>query len=70
MKNFIKNLFKKMIQKIVKKSETAEVEETVPVVEPEGYSKKALWKFIIQTLISILTAILTALGATSCIGIE
>lgn len=29
--------------------------------------KKALWKFIIQTLISILTAILTALGASSCV---
>lgn len=29
--------------------------------------KKALWKFIIQTIISILTAILTALGASSCV---
>ena len=29
--------------------------------------KKVLWKFIIQTLISILTAILTALGASSCV---
>ena len=26
------------------------------------------WKFILQTLISILTAILTALGATSCMS--
>ena len=29
--------------------------------------KKAIWKFIIQTAISVLTAILTALGATSCV---
>ncbi|MBR6272063.1 MAG: smalltalk protein [Bacteroidales bacterium] len=29
--------------------------------------KKVLWKFIIQTIISILTAILTALGASSCV---
>lgn len=27
---------------------------------------KAFWKFAIQTVINILTAILTALGATSC----
>lgn len=31
--------------------------------------KKAIWKFIIQTLISILTAILTALGASSCVNL-
>ncbi|MBO6258312.1 MAG: smalltalk protein [Succinivibrio sp.] len=30
--------------------------------------KLKLWKFILQTLISILTAILTALGATSCMS--
>ncbi|MBO7646510.1 MAG: smalltalk protein [Bacteroidales bacterium] len=30
-------------------------------------SKKEVWKFIIQTIISILTAILTALGASSCV---
>ena len=33
----------------------------------EGNSKKELWKFIIQTIISILTAILAALGASSCV---
>ncbi len=31
-------------------------------------SKKDTWKMIIQTLISILTAIGTTLGMTSCIG--
>ncbi|UKK54875.1 smalltalk protein [Prevotella sp. E2-28] len=28
--------------------------------------KKAIWKFVIQTTISILSAIATALGVTSC----
>lgn len=35
--------------------------------EPNANPKKELWKFILQTLISILTAILTALGASSCV---
>ena len=29
-------------------------------------SNKQLWKFAIQTVINILAAVLTALGATSC----
>ncbi|MBR3111394.1 MAG: smalltalk protein [Prevotella sp.] len=39
----------------------------IPEVPEQGSSKKKLWKFIIQTLINILAAILTALGATSCL---
>jgi len=46
------------------------MEPVVPGEEPAGNSKQAIWKFILQTLISILTAILTALGATSCMGIH
>ena len=30
--------------------------------------KKETWKFIIQTIIAILTAIATRLGVTSCIA--
>jgi hypothetical protein len=30
--------------------------------------KKETWKFIIQLVISILTAIATTLGVTSCMG--
>jgi len=30
--------------------------------------KKEVWKFVIQTIISVLTAIATALGATSCMN--
>ena len=30
--------------------------------------KKELWKFVIQTAISILSAIATALGVTSCVA--
>ena len=29
--------------------------------------KRETWKFIIQTIVAILTAILTSLGVTSCI---
>ena len=31
--------------------------------------KKETWKYIIQTIIAILTAILTTLGVTSCMGV-
>ena len=31
-------------------------------------SNKETWKFIIQTLAAILTAIATSLGVTSCMG--
>jgi hypothetical protein len=31
--------------------------------------KKDTWKFIIQTIIAILTAILTSLGVSSCMGL-
>ena len=30
--------------------------------------KRQLWRFVIQTTISILTAIATALGVTSCMA--
>ncbi len=30
---------------------------------------KETWKYIIQTIIAILTAILTTLGVTSCMGV-
>jgi len=47
------------------------IKNLLHVSDPEpgtdANSKKALWKFIIQTAISILTAILTALGASSCV---
>ncbi|MBO7068366.1 MAG: smalltalk protein [Bacteroidaceae bacterium] len=29
---------------------------------------KEKWKYIIQTIVAILTAILTTLGVTSCMG--
>ena len=73
----MKKLFQKILEKLVKKAVKKSVEAVegedpvvVPEVEPGGDSKKALWKFILQTLISILTAILTALGATSCMGVH
>lgn len=33
-------------------------------------SKNKFWKFVIQTAINVLAAVLTALGATSCMGLH
>ena len=52
----MKNLFAKLA------SQSSDV-----MSDSDQNPKRNLWKFIIQTLISILTAILTALGATSCV---
>jgi hypothetical protein len=40
----------------------------LPKIVPGGLSKKETAKFIIQLIASIASAILTALGATSCVG--
>ena len=75
----MKKLFQKLLAKLVKKAINKSVNDVVsnpdaPEVNPfvvlGDDSKKNLWKFILQTLISILTAILTALGATSCMGLH
>ena len=65
----MKKLFQKILNKLIKKS-VSEVVESVPTIDVENNGKKDFWKFVIQTLISILTAILTALGATSCMGLH
>ena len=64
------SIFQKLIAKIVKKSVSDVVSnpEVVSGVLPSDEGKRNIWKFVIQTLISILTAILTALGATSCVA--
>ena len=79
----MKTLFQKLIAKFVKKAINKSVNDAVanPDVTPEvpkvesvtilgDNSKKNFWKFVVQTAISILTAILTALGATSCMGLH
>ena len=72
----MKKLFQKLLAKLVKKAINKSVNDAVsnpgvdPIVVPGDDSKKNLWKFILQTLISILTAILPALGATSCMGLH
>ena len=74
MKKVFQIILGKFLKKAVKKAVTNNnvvVPDVEPVIlgeEPTADSKKALWKFVIQTLISILTAILTALGATSCVS--
>ena len=70
----MKKIFSKLFQKLIKKSVSDVVSNPEVPVAPDAESvndsKKQFWKFILQTLISILTAILTALGATSCMGIH
>ena len=79
----MKKIFQKLLAKLVKKAINKSVNDVVsnpdvsdvsalPDVEPitlsSDNSKKALWKFFLQTLINILAAVLTALGTTSCIS--
>ena len=66
----MKKFFQKLLGKLVKKSveDVVSNPEVVKNVLPTDEGKRNIWKFVIQTLISILTAILTALGATSCVS--
>ena len=76
----MKKLFQKIFGKLLKKAINESVSDVVsnpevpalpdvePITTPGDNSKKALWKFIIQTLINILAAVLTALGTTSCVS--
>lgn len=76
MKKILSKIFGKIIKKAINKSvndvvseqEVPVLQDMEPVTLPNDNSKKALWKFIIQTLINILAAVLTALGATSCVS--
>ena len=76
MKKIISKLFGKLIKKAINKSvndivsnpDMPEVPEVEPITLSGGDSKKSLWIFIIQTLINILAAVLTALGTTSCVS--
>jgi hypothetical protein len=77
MKKMFQKLFSKVIKKVIKKSvsdvvnnpvTTAEVPEGEPVTIPGDNAKKDIWKFVIQVLISILTALAAAIGTTSCVA--
>ena len=79
MKKLFQKILVKVFKKVIKKAESNNdvvlpevVDDPVEPVEgePTDKSKKAFWKFVIQTLISILTAILTALGASSCMSLH
>lgn len=65
----VKKFIKKSVNDVVNNPEMVpDVPEAEPITVPGDNSKKAIWKFIIQTLINILAAVLTALGATSCVN--
>lgn len=77
MKKFFQKLLTTVVKKFIKKSVNdvvnnpemvPDVPEAEPITVPGDNSKKAIWKFIIQTLINILAAVLTALGASSCVN--
>lgn len=75
MKKLFHTLFGKLLKKAIDKSVNDEVSteghalpETESSTLTDDNPKKALWKFIIQTLINILAAVLTALGTTSCVS--
>ena len=58
---------KKLIKFIAQLFVSKNTATTLEAPEPNANPKKEVWKFILQTAISILTAILTALGASSCV---
>ena len=58
---------KKLIKLFAKLFTSKNTSVTPENPESNENPKKELWKFILQTAISILTAILTAMGASSCV---
>ena len=68
---FVKRVIDKSVTDVVSHSDAVpEVPEGNPITMPGGSSKKDVWKFVIQVLISILTALAAALGTTSCMGLH
>ena len=68
---FVKRVIDKSVTDVVTNADAVpEVPEGNPITMPGGNSKKDIWKFVIQVLISILTALAAALGTTSCIGLH
>lgn len=74
MKKFISKLFGKLLKKAIDKSinDAGSNPDAAPEVEsitiPGDSAKKDKWKFIIQLIISILTALAAALTTTSCVN--
>ena len=74
MKKFISKLFGKLLKKAINKSindavsNPDAVPEVEPVTIPGDSAKKDKWKFIIQLIISILTAQAAALTTASCVN--
>lgn len=70
MKKFFSNLMKKVFKKVINKSVTEAVNdpEVQSAIVPMDDSKKDKWKFIIQLIVSILTALAAALTTTSCVN--
>lgn len=81
MKKFFQKLLAKLVKKAINKSvndvvsnpdvsDVSALPDVEPITQPDDNSKKALGKFILQTLISILTALAAALTTTSCMRLH
>ena len=46
----------------------SQTNKSISDMNPTEESKKNFWKFVVQTAINILAAVLTALGASSCVS--
>ena len=79
MKKLFQKILVKVFKKVIKKAESNN-DVVVPEVvsdpvdpvegEPADNSKQLFWNVLIQTLISTLTYILTALAASSCMSLH
>ena len=74
MKKFFSNLLKKVFKKVIDKtvsdvvSNSDATPEVEPITIPGDSAKKDKWKFVIQIIISILTALAASLTTTSCVN--
>lgn len=74
MKKILKKILEKVFKKVIDKTVSDAVSnpdatpEVEPITIPGDSAKKDKWKFIIQLIISILTALAASLTTTSCVN--
>lgn len=74
MKKIYQKILAKVFKKVIDKTVSDAVSnpdatpEVEPITIPGDNSKKSVWTFIIQLIISILTALAAALTTTSCVN--
>jgi len=77
MKKLFKKILSKVFKKVIEKSindavsnpdASQDISDVGPITIPSDSTKEAKWKFAIQVLISILTALAASLTTTSCVN--